>query len=79
MAEYIEQTSSGAYSGCGGVYQLGSYSNIPDTKNISKKTQNREEILNTLIGGSNTPNNIKKCSELLTADKKKGIKLNSES
>ena len=77
------KSSSGAYGGCGNVYQLYDYSNVTGANGItsttSKQTQHREDILNTLIGGSYTPNNIKKCSELITTDKKKGIKTKSES
>jgi hypothetical protein len=71
--------SSGAYSGCGGVSQLGSYSNAPSLKTIQQQNQNREVVLNTLINGSQTPNNISTCAELITVDKKKGVKTKSES
>ena len=72
-------SSSGVYGGCGGVYQLGDYSNSIDGIKEQKQIKHREDILNILIGGSYTPNNIKKCSELISADKKKGIKIKSES
>ena len=72
-------SSSGAYGGCGGVYQLGNYTNAPEIQIIHQQTQNREEVLNTLINGSYTPNDIMKCSELISAEKKKGIKTKSES
>ena len=70
--------SSGAYGGCGGVYQLGNYSNAPNKNVTLQKDQSREDILNTLLNGSYTPNEVKKCSELITSDKKKGVKIKSE-
>lgn len=66
--------SGGSYSGCGGVYQLGNYSNIPDAQIVPKQTQNREEVLNTLVSGSYTPNDIKKSEELISVEKKKNKK-----
>ena len=71
-------SSSGAYGGNGGVYQLGNYTNAPDANVIHQQSQSREEVLNTLMGGSYMPNMVKKCNELITADKKKGIKTKSE-
>ena len=71
--------SGGAYSGCNGVYKLGNYSNTSDMVITPQQTQNREEVLNTLVSNSYTPDQVKKCSELITADKKKGIKTKSES
>lgn len=71
-------SSSGAYGSCGGVYQLGNYSNAPDAQIVPQQTQNREEVLNTLVGGSYTPDEVKKCSELITSDKKKNQKTKSE-
>ncbi len=71
--------SGGSYSGCGGVYQLGNYTNAPDAQIVHQQVQGKEDVLNTLIGGSYTPNDIKKCPELLTTDKKKGVKTKSES
>ena len=71
--------SSGAYGGCGAVSQLGNYSNAPDVQIIHQQTQSRDEVLNTLVGGSYTPNDVKKCSELTSADKKKSVKTKSES
>lgn len=65
--------SSGAYGGCGGVQQLGNYSNAPDMQIIYQQTQNREEVLNTLVGGSYSPDQVKKCAELITSDKKKNV------
>lgn len=67
-------TSSGSYGGCGGVSQLGNFSNAPDAQTVSKHNQNREDVLNTLVGGSYTPKQVKKCSELITSDKKKNVK-----
>lgn len=70
--------SIGAYNGCGGVSQLGNYTNTPNGDIILQKNQSREDVLNTLIKGSYTPNDVKKCSELITIDKKKEIKTKSE-
>lgn len=72
-------SSSGAYGGCGGVSQLGNYTNAPDAQIEYKQIQNKEEVLNTLMGGSYTPNEVKKCTELITVDKKKNVKVKSES
>ena len=69
---------SGLYSGCGGVYQLGNYTNALNTQMTPQQTKNKEDVLNTLLGGSYTPNNVKKCAELITSDKKKNIKTKSE-
>lgn len=71
--------TSGAYGGCGSVGQLGSYTNTPEVTVIHQQTQNREEVLNTLVSGSYSPNEIKKCAELITSDKKKNKKTKSES
>lgn len=70
--------SSGAYGGCGGVYQLGNYSNAPDAQIIPQQIQNRDEVLQTLINGSYTPDAVKKCEELITVEKKKNVKTKSE-
>ena len=64
--------SGGPYSGCGGIYQLGNYSNAPDANIQHVQAQNREEVLNTLVGGS-AITDIQKCSELITTDKKKRV------
>lgn len=69
---------AGAYGGHGGVYQLGNYSNAPDMNVTLQKNQSREEVLNTLMSGSYTPDEVKKCDELITSDKKKTIKTKSE-
>ena len=71
-------SSGGAYSGCGGVHQLGNYSNAPDAQITHQQTQSREEVLNTLVGGSYTPDQVKKCDELITSDKKKNKKQKSK-
>lgn len=70
---------SNAYSGYGGVSQLGNYSNAPDAQIIFQQSQSREEVLNTLMGGSYAPDQVKKCTELITSDKKKSVKTKSES
>jgi hypothetical protein len=72
-------SSSGSYGGCGDVHQLGSYSNSPNAHIPHKQTQSREDVLNTLVGGSYTPDQIKKCPELMTSDKKKENKTKSKS
>ncbi len=71
--------NGGLYIGNCGIHQLGNYSNVQETPTKqTQQEQNREKILNTLIKGSYTPNDIKTCSELITTDKKKGIKTKSE-
>lgn len=75
---YSGGITGGNYNGCGGVYQLGNYSNTSDMAITPQQTQSREEVLNTLVSNSYTPDKVKKCSELITADKKKGIKTKSE-
>ena len=76
---YSNGTSSGAYGGCGGVYQLGNYTNAPEIDIIHQQTQSREDVLNTLIKGSYTPNDVKKCDELISSEKKKNKRKKSES
>ena len=78
MAEVKTLASGGAYGGCSGVYQLGNYSNTPNMVIKKQQTKNREDVLNTLISNSYTPDQVKKCSELISADKKKEIKTKSE-
>lgn len=78
MAGYGGGAAGGSYGGCGGVHQLGNYTNSPDMVITPQQTQSREEVLNTLVGGSYTPDEIKKCSELITSDKKKNVKTKSE-
>jgi hypothetical protein len=68
-----KSSSSSSYSSFCGVSNLGNY------KNPSKKqSKNRENLLNTLIKGSHIPNDVKKCSELISTCNKKGIKTKSE-
>ena len=62
------------YDKCGNVNKLGQFVNSSYTQTTYQQSQSREEILNTLVKGSYTPENIKKCTELITADKKKNIK-----
>jgi hypothetical protein len=72
-------SSSGIYSGVNGVFKLGNYTNNnSDIQTTQQKEKNRDIVLNTLINGSYIPNDIKKCTELLTTDKKNGIKTKSE-
>lgn len=71
-------SSSGAYGGCGGVYQLGNYTNAPEIQIIHQQNQSREDVLNTLVNGSYTPNDIKKCAELISSEKKKNKRTKSE-
>lgn len=72
-------SSSGVYGGCGNVSQLGNYTNSPDAQIIHQQNQSREDVLNTLVNGSYTPNDVKKCAELITSEKKKNKKTKSES
>ena len=72
-----KRSSSNSYGDFGGVSNLGNYTNSPDEQ-ITQQYKNRESLLNSLINGSQTPNNIKKCSELISTDKKKGVKTKSE-
>ena len=67
--------SSGAYGGSGGVSQLGSYTNSPSPLTPEQIAQSREYVLNTLINGSQMRDNIAKCLELITVDKKKGVRV----
>lgn len=71
-------SGGGSYSGCGSVSQLGNYSNAPDANIIPQQKQSRDEVLNTLMGGSYTPGDVKTCDELITTDKKKNKKRKSE-
>lgn len=70
--------SGSSYTGCGGVYQLGNYTQSPDMTVVPQQTQSREEVLKTLMSGSYTPGEVKKCVELITSDKKKNSKTKSE-
>ena len=73
-SNYSSGATSGAYGGCGGVSQLGSYTYTPPLT-IEQINQNRESVLNTLISGSQMPDNIASCDELITVDKQKGVKV----
>lgn len=73
--------NSNVYSGYGSVSQLGNYIKMAETQksqDTHHQTKNRENILNELINGSYIPKTIKKCLELTSSDKKKGIKTKSE-
>lgn len=70
---YSSGSGSGTYGGCSGVYKLGEYTNAPDMQITHQQSQSREEVLNTLLSGSYTPNEIEKCVELTTSDKKKNV------
>ena len=76
------KSSSGvSYDGCGGVSNLGNYTNTTEikTKNSNKDSyKNREDVLNTLVSGSPMSKNIKQCVELISTSNKKGIKIKSE-
>ena len=71
------QYKNSVYTGCDNVSQLGGYkkSTTNDSQTMdakeSKRAYNKADILNTLIKGSYTPNEVKKCSEFTTSDKKK--------
>ena len=71
-------SSDGLYS-CGEITNLGEYTNVATIQSMEQHHKKREDILNTLVGNSMfDKNKIKICSELITADKKKGIKIKSE-
>jgi len=72
-----KSSSSNSYSEYCGSSNLGNYTNIQDEQ-TTQQSKNRESVLNILIKGSPTPNNIKKCSELISTSNKKGIKIKSE-
>jgi hypothetical protein len=69
-------TNSGLYGASGGITSLGNYSNFQSVDIINQQTQNKDEILNTLINGAYTQ--VKPCTELITPDKKKGVKIKRE-
>ena len=73
-----KSSSNDSYGSCGSVSNLGNYTNVPESKTTPQQYKNREDVLNTLIKGSPAPNNVKKCSELISSDKKKGVKTKSE-
>lgn len=58
----------------GNIQQLGKYTNIKNIESIEQIYKKREEVLNTLIKGSYTPDAIIKCEELISPDKIKGEK-----
>jgi hypothetical protein len=67
-------SNNNLYSGHNCVNQLGNYSKGNQNKDVKipfKSNINREEILKTLINGSYMQNDVKKCSEFTTSDKKK--------
>lgn len=70
-------SSSGEYGGYGNMQQLGNYTNNPESQ-ISQQLKKREEVLNTLIKGSYSSNIIITCSELISPEKIKNIKIKSE-
>ena len=59
----------------GSVYQMGDYSNMPDAQIISQQNQSREDVWNTLIGGSYMQDSVIKCEEFITTDKIKNVKI----
>lgn len=61
-----------------GISQLGDYSNYANSNIIFQHYQNREDVLQTLVGGSYMPDEIKPCEELISSDKKKNVKIKSE-
>lgn len=71
-------SSSPTYSCFGVVNNMGDYTNYPDGNNIPQEKQNREEVWNTLIGGSYMQDKVRKCAELITTDKIKNEKPKSE-
>lgn len=74
-----KSSSSYSYGKCCDVSNLGNYTNEQETQMTqTQKYKNRESVLNILIAGCPTPNNIKKCVEFTTSDKKKGVKIKSE-
>lgn len=70
---YSSNYQSGPYSKRGIVNQLGNYSTTPDVQKANIQTKYREDVLNTLLGGSYNPDNVKKCTELITSDKRKSV------
>lgn len=68
--------SNDGYNGYGNT-QMGNYTNNPESQS-SQVNKKREEVLNTLLKGSYSPNSIIPCSELISPEKRKGIKLKSE-
>lgn len=71
-------SSDGLYS-CGEITNLGEYTNDATIQSMEQQHKKREDILNTLVVKSVLKKNkIKICSEFITVDKKKGIKIKSE-
>ena len=81
--------SNNAYNLCsaGGVSNLGNYSNKSgnnsnksgnNSNKSNKQSKNRESVLNTFVKGSHAPNDVKKCSELISTCNRKGVKIKSE-
>lgn len=62
----------------GGVYKLGNYASQPDAEIEYKQSQNKDDVLNTLVNGSYEKEEIKKCVELISPDKKKNAKNKSK-
>jgi hypothetical protein len=71
-------STSSTYSCFGVVNNMGDYTNYPDGNNTPQEKQNREEVWNTLIGGSYMQDKVRKCAELITTDKIKNEKPKSE-
>ena len=59
----------------GSVYQMGNYSNAPNVQIISQQNQSRDDVWNTLIGGSYMQDKVIKCAEFITTDKIKNVKM----
>jgi hypothetical protein len=72
-----KSSSTNSYSEYCYSSNLGNYTNIQDNQ-TTQKSKNRENLLKTLIKGSHIPNDVKKCSELISTCNKKGIKTKSE-
>lgn len=62
----------------GNVYKLGNYASQPDAEIEYKQSQNKDDVLNTLVNGAYEKEEIKKCVELISPDKKKNAKNKSE-
>jgi hypothetical protein len=70
--------SGGSYAGCSNISQLGNFTTAPDAEIVFQQIQNKEDVLNTLMSGSYTPGEVKKCEELTTSEKKKNAKIKSD-
>ena len=62
---------NGGYNGYGNT-QIGNYTNNTESQS-SQVNKKREEVLNTLLKGSYSPNSIIPCSELISPEKRKSI------